>query len=257
MPNKRKAGYYILLLIAVASLILAFYSGPIPQNPSYHEFSDTIIIFGIPNALNVLSNLPFLLVGILGVWKIRELKSNSVIIENRIAYQILFFAIALVAFGSGYYHLWPENNTLLWDRLPMTLAFMSLFSIVISEFISIRWGSYLLFPLLISGLMSVTYWHFTELNGIGDLRWYGLVQFYPMLAIPVILVLFPPSFTKKSAFWWVIFAYFLAKILEYYDHFFHSLLSVISGHSLKHIVAAIGLYVLVRAFENRDRHINR
>ncbi len=243
-----------LLLVAISALITLaglLIQDPIPQDPAYHNFADKKDAYNIPNILNVLSNLPFLIVGLLGLYNLSIKNSLNIVTTNKLAYFALFLGSALVSFGSGYYHLWPDNQTLVWDRLPMTIAFMGLFSIVISEFISTKIGKQVLIPLLILGVMSVLYWHVTESNGYGDLRYYAMVQFFPILAIPIILVAFNSHFSNISAYWWLLAFYIAAKIFEHYDFEIQALLSVISGHSIKHIAAAIGLYILLRAYENR------
>ena len=204
-----------------------------------------------PSILNVLSNLPFILVGLLGLHRLTRINSLNIVSENKLAYMALFFGTTLVTFGSGYYHLWPDNQTLVWDRLPMTIAFMGLFSIVISEYISTRLGKILLIPLLALGLLSVFYWHLTEANGQGDLRFYAFVQFFPILAIPIILLTFKSSFSQTSGYWWLLVAYIAAKVFEHFDTEIHSLLVVVSGHSIKHVAAAIGVYILLRSYESR------
>ncbi|MFK8026634.1 MAG: ceramidase domain-containing protein [Gammaproteobacteria bacterium] len=246
-----------LLLIAISAIAVLFgllSRSPIPQDLAYHNFSDSVGLFNIPNILNVLSNLPFLVVGLLGLYKLTSLNSLNVISENKFAYIALFFGTTLVAFGSGYYHVWPDNQTLVWDRLPMTIAFMGLFSIVISEFISIKLGKALLLPLLAAGLFSVFYWHITEANGQGDLRYYAIVQFFPILAIPIILITFKSSFSQISAYWWLLASYIAAKLFEHYDVAVHDMLTVVSGHSIKHVAAAIGVYILLRSYENRVQY---
>jgi hypothetical protein len=169
----------------------------------------------------------------------------------RPAYTIFFFGTALVAFGSGYYHLRPENGTLLWDRLPMTIAFMAFFSIVIGEHIDVRWSRRLLWPLISVGAASVLYWHFTESAGHGDLRPYAAVQFLPVIFIPLLLWLLPSKFNSTRYFWLVIATYVLAKVLEFFDGGTYQLLHAISGHSLKHVAAAIGVYFMVLALRQR------
>ena len=159
----------------------------------------------------------------------------------------------MVAVGSSYYHLWPSNDSLVWDRLPMTIAFMSLFSIIISEFTSPGFGKMLLFPLIIFGAYSVFYWHSTENGGVGDLRLYILVQFLPVLVIPLILLLFKPTFTRISGYWILLFAYILAKLLEHFDSQIYNVLFFISGHSVKHVIAAMGVYLLLVSYNNREQ----
>ena len=175
------------------------------------------------------------------------------IVELKPAYVLFFAGVALVNFGSGYYHLWPGNETLVWDRLPMTFAFMALFAVIIAEFASLKVSRLVLWPLVVFGVFSVFYWHFTESAGRGDLRLYALVQFLPMLLIPLLLLLFKPRFTLTSGYWALLLAYVLAKVFEYYDEGLFESLGFISGHSLKHIVAALGVFLLLRAYKVREK----
>jgi len=240
--KNEKRGLIILLLTGILSLGGIFYLDPIVQDESYHLFSDEYSYFGIPNFWNVLSNFPFLIVALLG------LKNPVFPLDQKKMYGLFFIGIGLVSLGSGYYHLYPNSHTLVWDRLPMTITFMALFSIIISEFISRHWGKLLFLPLIIVGILSVAYW---KLSATGDLRFYGLIQFYPMIAIPVILTYFKSSYNRSSAYWYLLLAYLLAKLCEHFDSEIHETLIHISGHSLKHICAALGLYVLVDSYKKR------
>ncbi|VAW42291.1 Expressed protein precursor, partial [hydrothermal vent metagenome] len=248
MSNQKteKLGKILIPSITIAAIIAMFFIQPIPQDSAYHNFVDGRTILGIANFWNVMSNLPFLLVGVMGLIQLQRLKT---IAEMGVAYWLLFFGVALVAFGSGYYHLAPDNHTLVWDRLPMTIAFMSLFAIIIAEFINIQKGRLLLFPLLIVGVLSVFYWQYTEANGAGDLRFYALVQFLPIVLIPIMLLLFPAKFSKVSGYWWLLLAYVIAKFLEYFDtQIFALSANIISGHSIKHMAAAFGMYILLVSY---------
>jgi len=251
--KNEKFGLLLTLLFALASIIGLASLQPISQDVSYHNFGDARTLFAIQNFWNVLSNLPFLIVGLIGLHKLFNTDSLKLIPEMKLAYFFLFFGVALVAFGSGYYHVTPDNQTLVWDRLPMTIAFMALFSIIIAEFISIRIGNKLLWPLLIAGIASVFYWHITEQQGAGDLRFYAFIQFFPMLVIPVILIFFKSRFSHLNGYWVLILCYFLAKVFEHFDEGIYQLLGLtISGHSIKHMIAALGLYVLLRAYQQRN-----
>ena len=247
--TKQKIVNTVIWLVSITAVVALFFIDPIPQDSNYHNFSDSRTLFSIPNFWNVVSNIPFLIVGILGLTQLRKLK---IIAEMALAYWILFFGVALVAFGSGYYHLQPNNQTLVWDRLPMTIAFMSLFAIIIAEFINEQRGSLLLFPLLLIGLVSVFYWQWTESNSVGDLRLYAIVQFLPIIIIPLILLVYPSKFNKVSAYGWLLLAYIFAKVLEYYDAQIYQLSSNnMSGHAIKHVAAAIGMYILLLSYRNR------
>jgi len=133
----------------------------------------------------------------------------------------------------------------------MTIAFMALFVAIIGEFISIRAGRLLLWPLLICGVSSVIYWHFTEIRGEGDLRPYILVQFLPILLIPLIMLLFNPVFTRTWGYWLLLGSYLLAKVLEHFDAAIFEIAPLLSGHSLKHVTAACGVFLMIEAYKRR------
>lgn len=229
------------LILATAAIPAAlFILPPIPQSLDYHNFADGRTILGIPNLLNVASNFPFILVGAAGLWFLLRKESRELFLyaHERWAYVIFFVGVAFTSIGSSYYHLAPDNDRLFWDRLPMTLGFMSVLAAVISERVSLKAGIRLLAPLLLIGLASVLYWRVTEARGEGDLRLYAIVQFYPLLAIPVLLGLFPPRYTRGSEFLVALAVYGAAKVFELADAGIFAAGGMISGHSLKHIVAA-------------------
>lgn len=250
--QKEKMGFLLLIVIALASFIIALVKSPIAQNIDYHNFTDVRSILSLSNFWNVVSNIPFLIVGFLGLFKLSIPGKLKIVEDNKISYALFYFSIALVAFGSSFYHLHPNNQTLVWDRLPMTMAFMALFSIVITEFVSIKNGKIVLIPFLLAGLLSVVYWHYSELSGNGNLNYYALVQFYPMVAIPLILICYTPCFTKGNAYWWLLISYVIAKLCEHFDGQIYDALHFISGHSIKHIIAALGLYKLLISYEKRQ-----
>jgi len=248
--NKKVAWGLMTFMALVAVIALGVY-GPIPQSLSYHAFADTREIWGIPNFFDVISNLPFVLVGLWGLYEFLVSKTITLVNENRTSYNVFFIGVALVGVGSGYYHLSPSNESLVWDRIPMTIVIMALVSIVIGEFVSIRLGSILLIPLVTVGILSVLYWYWTETTRNGDLRPYVLVQFLPMIAMPIILVCFNSVFTKASGYWLLLSAYVLAKLFEHFDREIFGFTGVVSGHTLKHLAAAAGIYFLLLSFRRR------
>ena len=250
--KKQNIGFIFIFLIIVFAFIAVLIQEPIPQDLSYHLFKDTRVFWGVQNFFNVLSNVLFLVVGAVGLYKLIVLDRLAVLNDIKLTYILIFLGSVLISLGSGYYHLWPDNNSLFWDRLPMTVTFMALFSVVISEFISVRFGKVLLFPLIVIGLLSVYYWYFSESQGAGDLRLYVLVQFLPMLLMPIILICFESSFSTNRGYWILFIAYAFAKLFEIYDAEIYSMLEVLSGHSLKHISSAVGLYSLLVFYEKRQ-----
>jgi hypothetical protein len=241
----------LILGTAMFVIIGAFLFPPISQDASYHEFADRERWFGVPNFWNVATNLFFLLVGLAGLKALRRGMPAGTLAQLRPSYLAFFIGIALIGPGSVYYHLTPNNATLVWDRLPMTVAFMAFFSIIVGEYISHQAGQKLLWPLILLGIAAIVYWHATEKAGHGDLRPYGLVQFLPMLLIPLILLLYPPSFTGTGYNWALLGLYGIAKVAELFDESIFQALYPLSGHALKHVLAASAAYCFLLGLRKR------
>lgn len=261
----KAAKVVLLLLLAAGAGFYLYRHAPIPQPEGYHAFADTRTMQRIPNALNVLSNIPFALVGLLGLFFLGRgptLDPDASFrpgahtafdsYRERPAYVIFFAGVFLTAFGSGFYHLAPSTSRLFWDRLPMAIAFMSLFATVIAERISIYWSRNLLLPLLFAGIASVVAWRISEQNGAGDLRAYVFVQGFPMIALPLMMLLFRTRYTHGWMLLFVVALYGGAKALEHFDEkVFAASGGRVSGHSLKHVVAALACYVVVMMLKRR------
>lgn len=233
----------IIMAIAGIAMLGLWLSGPIAQDPDYHQFADQHSCAGLPNFWNLVSNLPFLLVGIFALWRVPRLAQP----ECQPAYGLMSLGILLVSLGSAYYHYAPSNQSLLWDRVPITIAFMALFALILNERVRVGDKNRILLGLVGYGIGACFYWSWTETQGVGDLRPYLLAQFLPLLLIPVILLIFRQQYLSSSrllqAFGW----YLVAKLLELYDQPLYDLLGGVSGHPLKHLAAAIAALCLVRA----------
>jgi len=248
-----------ILLIAAVTVVAAITVALLPrvaQPLDYHNFADRRTFLSVPNFLNVISNAPFLLAGIWGLMLVMgPMRAegrpflNSV---ERWPYLILSVGVALTCFGSAYYHLAPNNSSLVWDRLPMTLGFMSLLSAMLMERINLRAGSLALAPLLLLGIASVAYWYVSEMHGAGDLRLYLMVQFYTLALILLLLWLFPARYTRGGDLVIAMGFYVLAKILEMTDKQIFNFGHIISGHTLKHLAAALGVYWIFRMLARRS-----
>jgi hypothetical protein len=222
----------------------------------YHNFADQRTFLAVPNFLNVISNAPFLVTGVWGLMLVMGLRESAgrpfIARVERWPYLILSVGVALTCFGSAYYHLAPGNARLVWDRLPMTLAFMSLLSAMLMERVNLRAGLVALGPLLVLGLASVLHWYASEMRGAGDLRLYIMVQFYTLLLILLILGLFPARYTRGRDLVVATGFYALAKILETLDRPIFNLGRIISGHTLKHLAAALAVYCVFRMLARRS-----
>ncbi len=238
-----KTANTLLCTIIFLSIAIMLFTAPIPQDLHYHQFADQRHLCGVNHFWNVMSNLPFLLVGIYGLWRFKKIEIDYI----KWAYWCFCVGVILVCFGSGYYHFNPSNHTLVWDRLPMTIAFMALFSLLLHERVLSNPKTFTLIPLLIIGAASVFYWSWTESRGQGDLRFYALVQFLPIILIPLILWLYPKRYFSSSYLLCAFAFYFLAKLLEHFDAIIYQALGQMSGHSLKHLSAAIAVFLILHA----------
>jgi hypothetical protein len=236
----------------------AIFLPAVVQPQEYHRFADTRAFLGVVNAADTLSNSAFLLVGVLGLaflWREQAAGSRERFASPReiLPYWVFFAGVALTSLGSAYYHLGPDDARLVWDRLPMTIAFMSLVAAVVSERIDARTGSLLLWPLVLLGLASVVYWRWSRLAGIENLRPYLAVQYGSIAVVLAVSLLYRSRYTHG----WVIFvlaaAYGVAKVVEVYDRQIFEAGQRMSGHTLKHLAAALGIYLLLKALQQRTR----
>ena len=242
--------FFTLIVIGVVFLCI----GPYPQWPEYHNFADDRDWLGLNNAQNVLSNVGLLLVGAWGALLVLGRPGRLVTGNLWVFYLVFFFGVFLTAFGSAYYHYDPDNLSLVWDRLPMTVMFMGFFTVAIGELVSQKAARILLLPLLITGFASVVYWIWTESVGAGDLRFYGLVQFLPALLIITMLFWYPKPPHFLSALFGLSLFFVLAKLFEHFDHEVYRMLNeVVGGHAIKHICAAIAAAFLVMMLYRRVR----
>jgi hypothetical protein len=246
-----------LLLVLTAFVALVFFLLPrIPQPQAYHLFADRRCFLGIPNFANVVSNLPFAVIGLWGLIFLvgtnpDQMTGHFLDQRERWPYLFVFVGLLLTAFGSSYYHLDPNNARLVWDRLPMTIAFMSVVAAVIAERISLRAGLWLLPILLLVGLGSVLQWYSSEIRGVGDLRFYAAVQVYAALVLLVAPV-FPPRYTRAFDLEIVVGFYVLAKVLETLDQPIFAATKVVSGRTLKHLAGAAAGYCILRMLQKRQ-----
>jgi len=222
-----------------------FFVDPIAQDPTYYLSADARLLFGVRNFWNVATNLPFLLAGAAGLAGAGRLASQDL----RFHYLLFCTAVMLVALGSAYYHLDPSTPTLVWDRLPMTVAFMTLLSAVIADRVSWVAGRALLWPLVVIGVGSIAWWVRSEAAGAGDLRPYALVQFLPMLLIPLLILRRPGKGLSANRLWMALAAYVAAKLAEQFDAGVLAATGALSGHGLKHLLAALAAWWVVRAFQ--------
>ena len=241
---KRHWRHYLLCLLAAAPLLILLCLPPIHQDPRYHEFADKRRFLGIPNFADVVSNAPFLIVGLAGI----VLGVYGLLTGYSICWFTFFLGVSIVSVGSGYYHWHPNNDSLVWDRLPMTVGFVGLFMAIVSESVYPKLGSILLLPSLMLGAGSVLYWHYYN-----DLRFYVWVQYTPLLILPVLLALFPTQYSHSYMLLIGLACYLFAKLFEVFDReVFAILRGRLAGHAIKHLWAAAGCFCILQMLRKRQ-----
>lgn len=226
------------IIVAAGSWLvtLLLFPAPVPQWQSFHDFADGRQLLGIPNLLNVVSNLPFLVVGLAGL-RFCQRRMNA---SERLPWVFFFAGVALVSVGSAYYHWSPCDATLAWDRLPLTIGFMGLLVALVGDFVSSAVARWLLAPALLAGGISVAWWLWFD-----DVRFYFWVQFMPLLVIPILAVSFTAARPRLRPLVVAVGWYLAAKLFELFDGPVLELTGgIVSGHSVKHLLAAVACWVI-------------
>jgi hypothetical protein len=244
----QKRTVILLALLGLPLVLLLVAVPPIAQDPAYHLLADARTFLSIPSFLNVASNIAFVLVGAIGLAGCVSRSRPGA--GAAYAWLVFFLGTLLVGFGSAYYHSAPNDAGLVWDRLPMTIAFMALFYLLLSERVFRSSHRYALWLLVAVGIGAALYWDWTESLGRGDLRPYALVQFLPIALTPLILCLFKPRYLSNSALIGAMGFYVLAKLLEQFDAQVFAATNM-SGHALKHVAAAAAVLCIVYAVPTR------
>ncbi len=249
LPISVRVGFLVLLcMLFIGGYLLL--TPPLPQPLAYHDFADQRPLLGMPHMLNVASNLPFLVVGVWGMIFLARPESRRAGIfletQERWAYGLYFLGLALTGIGSGYYHANPNNDTLVWDRMALAMTFMALFTAILAERLCWELSVWLVGPMVALGLGSVLYWHVTD-----DLRFYFVVQFFPLIALPLLFLFFTPRYTGTADMLASLGCYGLAKVLEILDADVYARGGLVSGHTLKHLVAGLSAYFVLFMLQRR------
>ncbi|MGK6309696.1 hypothetical protein [Variovorax sp. DT-64] len=255
------------LLVFFAALLVTAFAGPALPPPELGgaPFADRRAWHGLPNAMDVLSNLPFAAVGIWGLLQLRRLDrareaapdamaAPSAGPDNALDCARMFFAgLILTAAGSAFYHLDPEPLRLAADRAGMAAAFAGIVGVAVCDRVSSRAGRPAAWLTLAGGWLAVA----ASLETGNVLPW-GLVQFGGMAVLLTLAFAKPigSGIGFKPA--WVIFLYGLAKLFELWDHaIFEATHELVSGHTLKHLAAALAALPVLHAVRVMGRQILR
>lgn len=256
--NQRDVRIAVLCAVVVVIAVVSSLVPRFVQPEEYHHFADREPLLGLPNFFNVASNLGFLVVGLLGLsFVVRGTKSHGrpafTDASERWSWGVVFGGTAATCLGSGFYHLAPDSPRLAWDRLPMAVAFMGIVAAIVSERVSAKAGRRLLLPLVVLGAGTVGYWRWSAARGIENLNPYGAVQYGSLLLVLLITALFPSRYTRGSDMIGALILYGMAKLAEYFDQaIFVATGDRVSGHTLKHLLAALAIFWLLRMLALRE-----
>lgn len=249
----RAKAFGLVLLLAVLA-VFTWALPRIPQPPEYHRFADQRHCLGLPNCLNTASNVLFVLAGLAGLRFLSGSSARRLFLApgEALPYALFFFATILIGFGSGFYHLAPDNGRLVWDRAAIALALMAWLAAIFSERLGVAAGLRLLPLFIAGGLGSVAYWGWSEAHGLGDLRAYGLMQLIPMLLVPLLVWLYPPRYNGDRDILTVSGLYFLVLFCDLSDRLIFTMTKgLVSGHTIKHLAGALAAYWVVLRLQRR------
>lgn len=250
----RLAPWLLLPLYLAALLVVDHFSAPLPQDPAYHAFADSRALFGIANFADVVSNLAILIPAMIGLIQVQARDAQACFgsaFERAFA-TLFFLALVTIGFGSSWYHLAPDNDRLLLDRLPIALAFTSLIAWLIAERSWLRKPAALaLLPWIALGPACVLWWYIGETAGAGDLRPYLVLYAFAFL-VPPLLMRMPSQYNRRSDYWAAYLAFVLGMLCDRFDHEIFELLGgMLSGHTLKHLLMGYAVAVLARMLHRR------
>lgn len=251
VPSAKPSSIKLALASLTVAIGVAVFVPPIAQWPEYHDFADRRAWLGVANFADVVSNLPFTLVGLAGL---AYLARRAVFVDarERWPWAVFFAGLVLLGPASAWYHLAPANDTLVVDRLAMGVVFMGWLAVHLAERFGVGLALRALPVLLTLAFASVLYWYASELAGEGDLRAWGYVQFWPVLLVFWLLARTPAPYSGTSAVPVVYACYALALLVEWLDRpIFEATMQAVSGHTLKHLIAAFGTYWALRWLARR------
>lgn len=249
---------WILGGLSIAVVMAALLLPPVSQPIDYHQFADQRSFLNIPNFNDVVSNLAFLLsggAGLVYLFRVYQTPAQQAF-HSRVEclpYGVLFLSVVASGLGSMIYHWLPDNANLLWDRLPIATGITALLAATLVDRVSPMVGLWSLPVLVALGVLSVLYWYWTEQQGAGNLNFYIVVQFYSILLIILLSVYYPSRYTHANDIYQVIALYAVAKLTEILDMHIFSLTDYhVSGHTLKHLLAALAVYRIVQILQKRE-----
>lgn len=237
--SKAVAALTVVLAIAMWWVL------PHADFPDYGKFADD----RLSHARNVLSNLGLVLIGAAGVpWALRHRGDDFT------ASLTLFIGVFAAGLGSMYFHAQPlldgrlNRSALLWDRMPITMAFAGLIALVLRDRVLHRPNRFVLPFLVVVGLATALYWYWS-----GDLYPYAFFQFYTAAGTLLMIMILRPAYTEAGYVAAAVCLFGISKVFEEFDALIYGKWEI-GGHPLKHIASAFAaLMILLWLAKRRAR----
>lgn len=250
IPAYRWRALPTVTTVAVAVGLLLV--GPIVQPAWYYDFADHSTFLGVPHAGDVISNIGFTVVGALGIMALWPQRSHKGLRAGWNGYLLFLISLILTGAGSAYFHLAPDNQRLVWDRLPIALACAGLLAAVRAETRRLPESADDTIWFAFIAALSVAWWYYTGRNGApGDLRPYLALQALTMVLIPQWQAIGRSANADRAWFAAACGVYIVARLCELADHQIHEALGFLSGHTLKHLLATAAATVVVVRLQRR------
>jgi hypothetical protein len=239
--NERLRGTAVAAVAALPFAIAAAL-GAVRHGPSFHRYADQRAVLGIPHGLDVLSNLPFIVVGVAMLVSLGRVADPLL---RRLGRACAVATVA-VGLGSAAYHVAPSDASLVLDWAPIAVLLVLLDALVIADRASRRLGMFAAVALPLLAIASVLAWYQGGGTAGGDMRGYLAVQAMGVALVPALLLLYPRGALRDRDLWLALAGFAAMRGLHAADGALLAAIGV-SGHSLKHVVAALAAALALRS----------
>ncbi|EAQ96675.1 hypothetical protein KT71_06609 [Congregibacter litoralis KT71] len=223
------------ILFVVSFVISAI--KPLPQPADYHQLADQRTIFGVPNAIDVFTNFPYVVVSIVALFCVTRLYRESREVLAAFIFGCFFLSTASVSITSSLYHLAPNNVSLVGDRLSIVFSATFLVGVACLKVFGSRETLRVVAISGIYGVSSMLYWCLTSGSRLENILYYVAFQIFVVCFVAFCCFL---RCARSMSYKWLlsaVVAYAASKPFEINDAQFLALTNgLISGHSAKHLV---------------------
>jgi hypothetical protein len=234
---KRRSSLVMLFALVAASLMGFIAWGPVELTPRSHWFADQRTLFGISNAINVLSHVPLIPLGIWGLWRVAQLPQGEPL---RMVWALFFASQMLATVGGMAYHLAPSDHLYVWEQLPKSAACTFMACAFLAEWIDLRWAGVLAMSGAVLANITGAVWWVATLHwfGAGDLRPLLWLEFMPTMLVATGAWNLAGRVLGRQDWQRSLISFVVAQFVDWADPKIFSALGYFSGHSVRHLALA-------------------